>query len=313
MELKDKRVLVTGATGFIGSFLTERLVKQGCKVKILSFDDPHYLKKVMGKIEVIKGDICKPLKIYTGDIDIVFHLAAIAEIKRSLADAKQTYRVNVSGTYNLLESLKSHRINKFIYVSTASVYGIPRQLPISETHPIEPPKMNIYAASKYASENLIAAFCISRNIDYSIVRLFNIYGPRQKGDFIVPVILNQVLRHNRIKLNNINTKRDFLYIADVIEGIIAVTRKGERGVYNIGSGKELSIGSLVKEIEGIINKRVIIKTANVNLGSIPRSCADISKIKKELKWAPKVSLHEGLKKTVDYWEGVIEKQASFPS
>jgi UDP-glucose 4-epimerase len=297
-----ERVLITGATGFLGSHLTEHFVGSGVEVKAVVRSDLNNISHLKGQIEVIKGDLVRdPIPIR--DTSTVFHLAAISHVGRSIKNPRRTFETNTMGTFNVLESVRrSDSVEKFVFVGTAHVYGIPQYLPVDEEHPTysrEP-----YSASKLAAEEFTLAYSKSYGIPVSIARLFNVFGPRQTRDFVVPAIIEQMLKKDSISLGNLNPTRDFTYVDDVITGLLLMAQQGD-GIYNVGSGREVRIESLVQSIAKILGKKIDVVVKEVRKRSkeveIERMWADISRLK-SLGWQPEIEFTEGLKKTVEWYK-----------
>jgi GDP-mannose 4,6-dehydratase len=296
-----ERVVITGATGFLGSHLTERLVGTGVEVKVVVHRGSSHTSRLKGQVDVVRRDIIRST-IPISDASTVFHLAAVSHVGHSIENPRRTFEANTIGTFNVLESVrKSDSVEKFVFVSTAHVYGIPQYLPIDEGHPTYPREP--YSASKLAAEGFTLAYGKSYGIPVCIARLFNVFGPRQAQDFVVPVIIEQMLETDVMSLGNLKPTRDFTYVDDVINGLILMGQQGD-GIYNVGSGKEVSIESLVESIAEILGKRVSVSVQETRKRSkgveIERMWADISRLK-SLGWQPEIELIEGLKKTVKWY------------
>jgi len=300
MKWHKKKVLVTGATGFIGSHLVKRLIKEGCRVKVLALpEECRKLTHLKGKITCLKGDICGPLEKIIKNTDIVFHLAGLTDVLSCSRYPEKAFRINAFGTFNLLKSIDPAKLEKFIHLSTAAVYGVPQYLPIDEKHPTF--AANPYSASKLAAECFVIAYGATYGLNYSVIRLFNVYGPGQDGNFFMPTMVKQIISKDSIRLENNDTTRDFIYIDDVIDGIIKVAKQGKKAVYNLGSGRETRIAEVINEVKNILDKKIEVKVLDINRSNIPRNRADIGRIKKEVKWSPQTPLRKGLERTVDYW------------
>lgn len=291
-------VLVTGATGFVGPYLVKELHKKNALIKVLTMNKSK--KRLEDAITLLHGNITDPgsLQNIMKDIDIVFHLAAVSNVNYAIAHPTETFETNATGTLNLLEEARKNDVGKFVYISSSHVYGVPQYLPMDEKHPIDPHEP--YAASKAAAEMLVKIYCLNYGLKTTIIRPFNMYGPGQSEDFIIPSIINQALKRDIIEIGNLSPTRDLLYITDAIEGMLTIAQHGE-GTYNIGSGKETSIKEIVETIINIIDpakKYVSIESRRrSNAIDIPRMCADISRLNK-LGWSPVIDLKEGLKKTI---------------
>lgn len=313
MNLKDKKVLVTGAGGFIGSHLTERLVEYGAEVTAFIhynsrnnwgwLEESKYLKD----IHIITGDIrdFDSVRKAMKDNNIVFHLAALIGIPYSYESPLAYIKTNIEGTYNILQSAKELNIEKIIHTSTSEIYGTAQYIPIDEMHPINP--QSPYAATKASADLLALTFYRSFGTPVSIVRPFNTYGPRQSARAIIPTIITQILNNKeKIRLGSLSPTRDLTYVKDTVSGFIKAAEEdcsiGE--VINIGSNFEISIGDLVKLIAKIMNKEINMETEEERIrpekSEVERLLADISKAKELLNWSPTYRLEEGLKETIDW-------------
>lgn len=297
MDLNGASVLVTGATGFVGPYLVQALLEVGARVKVLTLSDgdiSSYLRA--DDLEVVTGDITKPetLDGIITDVDLVFHLAAISNVDYAIQNPVVTYDVNVRGTLNLLEEVRKNTIQKFVYISSSHVYGVPQYLPMDEKHPIAPREP--YSASKVAAENIVKGYSGAYGINAVIIRPFNIYGPGQDESFLIPSIIKQASDNDVIEVGNVEPTRDFTYITDVVAGFLKIAESG-LGVYNVGSGTEMKVGDILKRIVDIVNPDIEIKSVMDRQRSggveISRLCADISKLK-ELGWAPAIRIDDGL-------------------
>lgn len=299
MGLKGASVLVTGATGFVGPYLVRALAEKNAKIKILTLDkDEISPGHDISGLEIVRGDITKrkTLKGITEGIDFVFHLAAISNVDYAIKNPVKTYDVNVRGTLNLLEEVRKNPVQKFVYISSSHVYGVPRYIPVDEMHPIAPREP--YSASKAAAEHIVNAYSSTFNVNTAIVRPFNIYGPGQHESFLIPSIVKQASGSGVIEVGNLEPTRDFTYITDAVAGFLKIAEYGS-GVYNIGSGIEVKVGDVVRKIVEIINPDIEIRSISDRQRSggveISRLCADVSRLK-AIGWEPEVGLENGLKK-----------------
>ncbi|MTK11390.1 MAG: NAD-dependent epimerase/dehydratase family protein [Clostridiaceae bacterium] len=315
MNLKGKKVLVTGSEGFIGSHLTERLVELGVDVTALvqynSFNNWGWIdtfdKKVKNSINVVTGDIREydGMKRIIKSQDIVFHLAALIAIPYSYLSPMAYVRTNVEGTTNVLEACREYDVEKIVHTSTSETYGTALYVPIDEKHPMQ--GQSPYSASKIGADKIAESFYKSFNMPVATIRPFNTYGPRQSARAVIPTIISQILAgKTEIKLGSLTPTRDFNYVKDTTEAFIKVAESDKTigEVINAGSNYEISIGDTVKKIIDIIGKDIKIicdeERIRPDKSEVNRLWADNSKIKKLTEWEPKYSLEEGLKETVDW-------------
>ena len=262
-----KKVLVTGADGFIGSHLTEMLVKKGYKVKALSlynsFNNWGWLENVNCKkeIEILSGDIRDPhyCKAISQNVEIIFHLASLISIPFSYTSPDNYVETNVKGTLNICQAAKENDVKKLIHTSTSEVYGTAKTIPISEDHPLQP--QSPYSASKIASDAMVMSFYNSFNLPVTIARPFNTYGPRQSARAVIPTIISQIAAGRKeIKLGDTSPTRDFNYVEDVCRGFIMIAEcnKTIGEIVNIGSNSEISIGDTFKLIKELMNSNITL-------------------------------------------------------
>ena len=313
-------ILVTGACGFIGSHLVEKLVRENYNVRAFTFYNSRNShgwldnidKKIIKDVDLISGDIRDYdfLQKQTKKIDVIFHLAALIGIPYSYHAAKSYIDTNIVGTYNVLNAAKVNDVSKTIITSTSEVYGTARKIPIFESHPLN--AQSPYAASKIGADQLALSFFKSYGLPVNIIRPFNTFGPRQSARAIIPTIITQLLQNkNIIKLGNLTPTRDFTYIEDTINAFLSTIKNkkifGE--VINIGNKFEISIKDILK----IINKdfgysfKVKIDKARIRKKSseVYRLYASNAKASKILNWHPKYSglqgFKIGLKKTISWF------------
>lgn len=315
MNLKGKKVLVTGAEGFIGSHLTERLVELGADVTALvqynSFNN-------WGWIDTFDKEILNSIKVETGDIreldgmnriikgqEVVFHLAALIAIPYSYLSPMAYVRTNVEGTVNVLEACRNHDVQKIIHTSTSETYGTALYVPIDEKHPMQ--GQSPYSASKIGADKMAESFYRSFNMPIATIRPFNTYGPRQSARAVIPTIISQILSgKNEIKLGSLSPTRDFNYVKDTAEAFVKIAESdrtiGE--VINAGSNYEITVGDTVKKIIDIIGKDVKIICDEERLrpekSEVNRLWADNTKIKELTDWTPNYSIDRGLEETVKW-------------
>ena len=307
------KVLVTGAAGFLGSHLTEKLIESGYNVRALMHYDSNnnwgWLEnsKYKKEIEFVVGDIRDFDSVYSAmkDIDEVFHLAALIGIPYSYLSPLAYIKTNIEGTYNVMQSAKLLKTKNIILTSTSETYGSAQYIPIDEKHPKV--GQSPYSATKIGADNLAESFYRSFGLPIKIVRPFNIYGPRQSARAIIPSICVQILNNiNEIKLGNINTTRDLTFVKDTVDGFIEISKEeklnGEST--NIGMNYEISIKNLVEKISKIMGKKIQIITDEIRKrpekSEVDRLICDNSKIKKFTDWDPKYNLEDGLNETIDW-------------
>ena len=309
----DKRVLVTGADGFIGSHLAEMLVAEGARVRALaqynSFNQWGWLEDTccLDGIEVVTGDIRDPhcARALVADIDIVFHLAALIAIPYSYLAPDSYVATNVTGTLNLLQAARAVGVQQFLHTSTSEVYGTARYVPIDEAHPLQP--QSPYSATKVGADAIAYSFFAAFGLPVTIVRPFNTYGPRQSARAVIPTIITQILTGRReIKLGSLTPTRDFNYVEDTCRGMLALA--GHQGAIgetvNIGSNFEISIGDLASVIQDMLEARVTILTDDARVrpaqSEVERLWCDNSKIFALTGFKPQVALKDGLTRTIDW-------------
>ena len=312
-------VLVTGADGFIGSHLTESLVRLGYTVRAFtyynSFNSWGWLddcaKDVKGNFEVISGDIRDPYFVRKAvkGTDIVMHLAALIAIPHSYTSPDSYIDTNIRGTLNVLQAARDYEVSKVVHTSTSEVYGTARFVPMTEDHPLQ--GQSPYSATKIAADQLAYSFYASFSLPVLTVRPFNTYGPRQSARAVIPTIISQISNGNKtIKLGSSSPTRDFTFVEDTVTGFISALNAenlfGE--VFNLGNNFEISIGDILKLISEIMNVEVDIFSQNERIrptnSEVERLWADNSKAKNLLGWSPRYSGREGLKmglsKTIEW-------------
>ena len=316
MNIENKKILVTGADGFIGSHLVEALVNRGCFVRAFvyynSFSSNGWLDTVspdiLEKIEIFSGDIRDPNGVREAmrSVDICFHLAALIAIPFSYHSPDSYVDTNVKGTLNILQAARAEKCQKILITSTSEVYGTALFIPITEQHPLQ--GQSPYSATKIAADKLAESFFRSFDLPLCIVRPFNTYGPRQSARAVIPTIITQLLSGAKeIKLGNLAPTRDFNYVTDTVNGFIAVAESestvGEE--INIASGVEISVGTFAKEMIQQINPSAIIVPDEMRLrpenSEVDRLVGCNKKIKKFTNWTPEVNFKNGIQKTLEWF------------
>jgi len=300
------KILVTGGAGFIGSHLTDRLIKEGHQAMVLDNFSTGSKKFVNPKAKVARVDVRDAKKVDSAfkkfKPRIVFHLAAMIDVRESLRNPTKDYEVNIAGAVNILEACKNHKVKKFIFASSAAVYGDNKNLPLPETE--APTPISPYGASKAAVEQFGHAYQDLYNFDVICLRYPNVYGPRQgtvgEGGVIAVFCKNLAKDKGLNIFGQGRQTRDFIFVDDIVEANIrALKSKKKFMVINASTNKKTSISSLAKELLTISGKNAKIKHLKAIKGEVLHSCLDNRLIKKELNWKPGASLPEGLKKT---WE-----------
>lgn len=318
-DWQGRKVLVTGAGGFIGSHLTERLVELGADVRALV----HYnalgswgwldSSSLVEKMEVMAGDISDRDSVRTAvqGREIVFHLAALIGIPYSYHAPDSYVRTNIVGTLNVLQSARECGVERVLHTSTSEVYGTASYVPIDETHPLQ--GQSPYSAAKIGADKMAEAFFHSFDLPVVTVRPFNTFGPRQSARAVIPTIITQLLAGGSVHLGNLHPTRDLNYVANTVDGFLAAGLAASPAVgktFNLGSGREISIGDLAKLIAGLMDQPLEIEgeTGRVRpSGSeVERLVADPTMARELLGWEPKVSLEDGLKQTIAWMREHLE-------
>jgi NAD dependent epimerase/dehydratase len=311
---KKKRVLVTGADGFIGSHLVEALVAQNYEVTALSqynsFNYWGWLEDVACKdqIKVVSGDIRDPhfCKEITRGIDIVFHLAALIAIPYSYVAPDSYVDVNVRGTLNICQAAKENGVSRVIHTSTSEVYGTAQYVPIDEKHPLQP--QSPYSASKIGADAMAMSFFNAFGLPVTIVRPFNTYGPRQSARAVIPTIIAQIAAGKKqIKLGDVSPTRDFNYVADTCRGFILLAESQDSvgQTVNIGSNFEISVGDTLELIKSIMKSDVEFITDEQRIrpekSEVFRLWCDNTLIRQLTGFVPEYSIEDGLRKTIEWF------------
>jgi|TARA_B110001450_G_C17597266_1_gene471383 NAD dependent epimerase/dehydratase len=308
-----KKILVTGADGFIGSHLTEVLSAKGYKVKALSqynsFNNWGWLEQINCKndIEILSGDIRDPnyCKTITKDVEIIFHLAALIAIPYSYLAPDSYIETNIKGTLNICQAAKENGISRLIHTSTSEVYGTAKYVPIDEKHPLQP--QSPYSATKIAADAMAMSFYNSFDLPVTIARPFNTYGPRQSARAVIPTIITQIASGKKeIQLGNPSPTRDFNYVEDCCRGFVmlAESEKTIGETVNIGSNTEISIGDTFNLIKELMSSDVTLvndeQRKRPKKSEVFRLWCDNKKIKELTSYEPKVDIQNGLKKTINW-------------
>ena len=317
-----EKILVTGADGFIGSHLTEELVKQGFDVKAFSLYNSF---NTWGWLDTLPQDIMENVEVFTGDVrdpngvreamkgtDAVFHLAALIAIPFSYHSPDAYVDTNIKGTLNVLQAAKQLDLDKVLITSTSEVYGTAQYVPIDESHPYQ--GQSPYSATKIGADRLAESFYRSFGLPVAIVRPFNAYGPRQSARAVIPTIITQLLAgKEEIRLGSLTPTRDFNFVKDTAQGFIEIYRSdktvGEE--INIATQNEISIGELAEELIKQINPQAKIVCDEERLrpekSEVNRLLGSNEKIKMLTDWEPRFTFEEGLAQTIDFFRDNLEK------
>ena len=317
LNLSKKKVLITGADGFIGSHLVEELIAKGCKVRAFSlynsFNRWGWLDSLaadkLGKIEVFTGDIRDPNGVRKAmeGVDIVFHLAALIGIPFSYHSPDSYIDTNIKGTLNILQAAREAKVKKILVTSTSEVYGTAQYVPIDEKHPRQ--GQSPYSATKIAADSIAESFYRSFNLPVVIVRPFNTFGPRQSARAIIPTIISQLLAgKNKLDLGALTPTRDFVFVKDAVAGFLKIAESdktiGEE--INIATQNEISIGDLVLKIVNLIKPGVEIVKDKSRIrpekSEVERLLGSNEKIKQLTDWKVQYSLDKGLKETITWFK-----------
>jgi NAD dependent epimerase/dehydratase len=315
-DVAGRSVLVTGAGGFIGSHLAERLVREGARVRAFlrytSRDDRGWLDalepSVEAEIEAVLGDLrdVESVAAVVRGSEVVFHLGAQIAIPYSYVNPRDFFETNVMGTLNVATAARAAEVGRVVHVSTSEVYGSARVVPITEDHPLEP--QSPYAASKLAADKLMDAFHRSYGVPVTIVRPFNTYGPRQSARAIVPTVISQALAGGTLRLGSLHPRRDLTYVTDTVAGFVAAARAPDAvgRTIQLGTGHDVSVGDVVELVGEALGRRLEVELdpARVRppdsevqrLISAPRLAGEL------LGWAPEVQLGDGLARTIEWIE-----------
>jgi len=309
---KGKKVLVTGAGGFIGSHLTEALVERGASVGALV----HYNalgswgwldeSPVRSDIEVAAGDVCDRDSVRQAmrGTHVVFHLAALIGIPYSYHAPASYVRTNIEGTLNVLQSACELGVERVIHTSTSETYGTARHIPIDEEHPLQ--GQSPYSATKVGADKMAEAFHLSFGLPVVTVRPFNTFGPRQSARAVIPTIISQCLTGDVVHLGNLVPTRDLNYVSNTVDGFLlaAATPEAIGRTINLGSGREISIGDLAKLIIRLVGRSTNIESEERRVrpdkSEVKRLLADITLARTVLGWEPTISLEEGLERTIEW-------------
>ncbi|QNF33803.1 SDR family NAD(P)-dependent oxidoreductase [Adhaeribacter swui] len=317
MNLKNKKVLITGADGFIGSHLVERLLEEGCQVKAFCYYNSF---NTWGWLDTLAKDQLQQIEVFTGDVrdsngvrtamqgcEIVFHLAALIAIPYSYHSPDSYVDTNIKGTLNILQAARDLGVQKILVTSTSEVYGTALYVPIDEKHPRQ--GQSPYSATKIGADAIAESFYRSFNLPVTIVRPFNTFGPRQSARAVIPTIITQLLAgKNGIKLGSLHPTRDLLFVKDTANGFVEIAKAeatiGEE--VNIATQSEITIGELAQMLIAKINPQAQIISDDVRLrpakSEVERLFGSNEKIKRLTNWQPQYSFSQALDETINWFK-----------
>ncbi|MCZ6766613.1 MAG: GDP-mannose 4,6-dehydratase [bacterium] len=314
MSLRGKKVLVTGAGGFIPSHLTEALVKAGADVTAFI---RYNSRNDWGLLEEIPDEIRAGIEIVPGDLkdadavrnvcrgkEVIFHLGALIAIPYSYVNPRDHVETNVIGTLNVLTAAREFEPERVVHTSTSEVYGTAQYTPIDESHPLQ--AQSPYSASKIAADKIAESFHLSYKLPVVTVRPFNTYGPRQSARAVIPTIISQALTSDTVRLGSLTPRRDLTFVKDTVRGFMLAARKesavGE--VVNLGTQEDMSIGELADRCIALIGRKCEVVEDQQRIrpegSEVMQLLADTTKAGKILGWKPEVTLDDGLKATIEY-------------
>jgi dTDP-glucose 4,6-dehydratase len=319
MDWRGKVALVTGAGGFIGSHLTERLIESGARVRAFV----HYnalgahgwldASELADRAEVVAGDLTDRDSVREAmrGTDIVFHLGALIAIPYSYRAPSSYVRTNIEGTLKVLEAARETGVERVIHTSTSEVYGTARYVPIDENHPLQ--GQSPYAATKIGADKIAEAFHLSFGVPVVTVRPFNTFGPRQSARAVIPTVISQALNGTVVRLGHVRPTRDLNFVANTVDGFLAAAAApGALGqTINLGSGREISIGDLADLIGSLMNRPLRVETDEdrfrPDASEVERLCASNERARALLGWTPQVSLEDGLRRTIAWIEENVDR------
>jgi dTDP-glucose 4,6-dehydratase len=317
---KDRKVLVTGAGGFIGSQLVEALLNAGAQVRAFvrynSRGDPGLLRllhqEMISRVELMPGDVrdSQAIRSAVKDCEFVFHLGALISIPYSYLHPAEVAETNFMGTLNVLVACRECGVKRLIHTSTSEVYGTALHVPIDESHPLQ--GQSPYSASKIGADKLVESFYCTYGLPVTTVRPFNTYGPRQSARAVIPTVITQALTQSTIRLGNLDASRDFTYVDDTVSGFLKAARatNAEGKTFNLGTGREIRIGELARLVIEKVSRPVKIVVDPERLrperSEVQRLLSDNSLAKKELGWQPMIPFEQGLENTIAWIDSHLD-------
>jgi dTDP-glucose 4,6-dehydratase len=315
-SLRGKAVLVTGAGGFIGGHLVERLVRETARVRAFVHYNSRGARGTLdwlepesiGEIEVVLGELrdVESVTAAADGIDIVLHLGAHVGIPYSYANPRDFFEVNVLGTLNVAQAALRHGVEHVVHTSTSEVYGSARTIPITEGHPLEP--QSPYAASKLAADKVMDSWHRSYDLPVTVVRPFNTYGPRQSARAIIPTIISQALAGSVVRLGSLHPRRDLTYVGDTVTAFVAAAQRPALagGTIQLGTGHDVAVGDLVDLVAEVLGRPLEIENdparVRAEKSEVDRLVSSPELARELLGWKPEVELREGLATTIEWME-----------
>jgi NAD dependent epimerase/dehydratase len=317
MTFKGTKVLVTGAGGFIGSHLVERLVREGSRVRAMV----HYnARGSWGNLDFLAPETRKAIEVYGGDVtdsssvrtavqgcEVIFHLAALIGIPYSYLAPHSYVATNITGTVNVLSAARELGVTKVVHTSTSETYGTALYTPIDEQHPLQ--GQSPYSASKIGADKIAESFYLSFGVPVATIRPFNVFGPRQSARAVIPTVISQVLSGQKsIRLGSLSPIRDFTYVQDTVSGFLAVASSDKTSgeVINIGSGTAVTIGETAEQIIRLIGKEASIEVEPKRIrpegSEVMELLCNNAKAKELLGWEPTISFKDGLQRVITFIE-----------
>ena len=309
-----KHYLITGGAGFIGSHLTERLLQENHEVTVIDNFNDYYapaikhrnIAAIRDQINLIEGDMRDAVLVERafakGQFDQVIHIAARAGVRPSIQDPKLYFTTNIDGTFNLLDACRYHAVKRFTFASSSSVYGINKIVPFAESDAIERTTSH-YAATKLAGEQICSNYAHLFGMHCQCLRFFTVYGPRQRPDLAISKFTRKILAGEPIQqYGDGSTARDYTYIDDIIDGIVAAANYDQSAfeIFNLGGSATTKLSELIQLIESATGKKAIIELLPEQPGDVPQTYADIGKAAKHLNYAPRTAIKAGIEKYVQW-------------
>lgn len=315
MQWKGRRVLITGAGGFIGSHLCEQLLREGAEVRAFvrynSRNDPGLLcyldHPLFSSLNLHAGDLrdAGAVQRAVHGVDVIFHLGALIGIPYSYCNPREVVDTNIIGTLNVLEAARQHEVQRVVHTSTSEVYGTARMERIHEGHPLH--GQSPYSASKIGADKLVESYVRSFGVRAVTIRPFNTYGPRQSRRALIPTVVSQALQGDTIKMGSLDTLRDFTYVSDTVAGMMAAATAGDviGEEINLGTDSEISSGEVVRLVGALLNRELKVEIQSDRMrpaaSEVQRLRSDNSKALAQLGWKPAMPLEEGLRNVIAWF------------